>query len=633
MPKGFHRGKNTSTRRTDRFIEDNIVQNERVYYSMLSNHDTRETSDKQKFRPSFKSGRIDRNRSRPVDSSKLQRIIEQDVDMAGSSSHGDSHPRHVPYSRPGGRKSNHARPQQNSRGGSSWSKVTIPHGKKFEKDFILKTLLNASKVSFIPIYYHIEGNNAVFFIEDSTAAEALSTLNKQITLHDGFKLIILVKWSPAPNLPINEDLKGKIKQVMSRRYDPQMKMLNLSQFHLDEELCTDFYTPLSRENVMQTVVQIIGDHIPDVQVIDLSNNKIYSVDQMKPLVTKAVFLKSLNLGNNKLGQITSLDRLQGLKLEELVLNRNPLCDRFNEQSTYISAVRKRFPKLIKLDGVELPPVISFDIGAEDVALPLSSGSWFVSDEARQIVLVFLEQYLSVYDSDDRQPLLNAYHDSAIMSLTCSYPPGQTANAPSRLDSYMKDSRNLKRIDDPQRRFRLLQQGKVDIVSFLSKLPKTLHDPSSLVVDVPVTSSHLIVMSVTGVFRERVERHSLIRWFQRIFIIIPSTGGGFCIVNEQIHISCATPEQIKAAFKEPVVVPAGLSTPASSVPIGETTASSTLVDPVVQQQMVASFSEQSGMNTTWSLKCLEENGWVFDRAAFVFTELKAANQIPPEAFIK
>ncbi len=52
---------------------------------------------------------------------------------------------------------------------------------------------------------------------------------------------------------------------------------------------------------------------------------------------------------------------------------------------------------------------------------------------------------------------------------------------------MKDSRNLKRVDDVQRRFRLLQQGKVDIVSFLSKLPKTLHDPSSLVVDVPVTS--------------------------------------------------------------------------------------------------------------------------------------------------
>lgn len=143
---------------------------------------------------------------------------------------------------------------------------------------------------------------------------------------------------------------------MSRRYDPLTKTLNLSQFHLDEgsfrsveilgylvtfffsyltELCTDYYTPLSRENVMQSVMQIIGEHIPDVQAIDLSNNKIYSVDQMRPLLTKAAFLKSLNLGNNKLGQITSLDRLQGLKLEELILNQNPLCDRFTDQSSYI----------------------------------------------------------------------------------------------------------------------------------------------------------------------------------------------------------------------------------------------------------------------------------------------------------
>ena len=86
---------------------------------------------------------------------------------------------------------------------------------------------------------------------------------------------------------------------------------------------------------MQTVVQIIGDHIPDVQAIDASNNKIYSVDQMKPLIAKAASLKSLNLGNNKLGQVTSLDRLQGLQLEELILHQNPLCDRFVEQSTYI----------------------------------------------------------------------------------------------------------------------------------------------------------------------------------------------------------------------------------------------------------------------------------------------------------
>ena len=79
------------------------------------------------------------------------------------------------------------------------------------------------------------------------------------------------------------------------------------------------------------------------------------------------------------------------------------------------------------DGVELPPVISFDIGAEDVQLPASKGSFFVSEDSRRVVLIFLEQFLGVYDSNDREPLLDAYHDSALMSLTCS-PPGQSSSA-------------------------------------------------------------------------------------------------------------------------------------------------------------------------------------------------------------
>lgn len=119
-----------------------------------------------------------------------------------------------------------------------------------------------------------------------------------------YQLIILVKWSPAPHFPVNEEVKEKIKQVMSRRYDPTTKILNLSQFHLDEgkllfcsvhvlysnqihlkcicaELCTDYYVPLNRENIMVIVMKIIGDHIPDVQAIDMSNNKIYSKSTSK----------------------------------------------------------------------------------------------------------------------------------------------------------------------------------------------------------------------------------------------------------------------------------------------------------------------------------------------------------------
>ncbi len=56
-----------------------------------------------------------------------------------------------------------------------------------------------------------------------------------------------------------------------------------------------------------------------------------------------------------------------------------------------------------------------------------------------------------------------------------------------------------------------------------------------------------MVSVTGVFRERAERSSLLRAFQRVFVIVPSSAG-LCIVNEQLHVTSANSEQIKSAFK-------------------------------------------------------------------------------------
>lgn len=82
-------------------------------------------------------------------------------------------------------------------------------------------------------------------------------------------------------------------------------------------------------------MDIIGEHIPNVVAIDASNNKIFNLEQMKPLIMKTPSLRSLNLGQNKIVQISKLDRLTGLPLEELILNQNPVCDTFNEQSTYI----------------------------------------------------------------------------------------------------------------------------------------------------------------------------------------------------------------------------------------------------------------------------------------------------------
>lgn len=59
---------------------------------------------------------------------------------------------------------------------------------------------------------------------------------------------------------------------------------------------------------------------------------------MSSIVQKAPNLKILNLSGNELKSERELDKVKGLKLEELWLEGNPLCDTFRDQSTYIRSV-------------------------------------------------------------------------------------------------------------------------------------------------------------------------------------------------------------------------------------------------------------------------------------------------------
>jgi len=59
-------------------------------------------------------------------------------------------------------------------------------------------------------------------------------------------------------------------------------------------------------------------------------------------------------------------------------------------------------------------------------------------------------------------------------------------------NYISDSRNLLRVKDSTKRQKLLYQGKMAVVTGLSKLPKTQHDPLSFTVDVTLFTVSLIV---------------------------------------------------------------------------------------------------------------------------------------------
>lgn len=137
--------------------------------------------------------------------------------------------------------------------------------------------------------------------------------------------------------------------------------------------------------------------------------------------------------------------------------------------------------------------------------------------------------------------------------------------------------------------------------------------------------------VTGVFKELNGKEEPLRYFNRTIIIVPE-GAGFCICNEQLHISQTTEEEEKkyrAILKmSQTVAP---STSGAPVPV---------VAPVVvapsnedMQRMALALSQQTNMNLDWSVKCLEQCGWNFDNALAAFQSCFKSGQIPAEAFNK
>ncbi|XP_014285683.1 nuclear RNA export factor 1 isoform X2 [Halyomorpha halys] len=525
---------------------------------------------------------------------------------------------------------------------TQWYKISVRNGHKYDKDYLLKLLAGFIKPhTMVPYLFKVSRDETSFIVEDHQAAQELANADRKITANDGWKLFIRVR-PVTPFVEIDTKLSTAIKGVMSTRYNAELKTLNLSKFHSDGLFISqDVFCPLNRPNIMMAVLDIIGEIIPDLIALDLSDNKLNVTEHMKLMVEKCPNVKMLHLGNNKLRDIKQLEALKGLPLEELILDGNSLCDRFSEQETYIRAVRQRFPKVIKLDGMDLPPPILFDVEDEG-RLPVSRPSFLASEEGAIVVRQFIEQYYFLYDAEgSREPLHQAYHDSAVFSLDAYAPPGEPYG---QMGPYLAESRNLTRVSNLDRRVRLMKKGKLSIVEALNHLPRTKHYPTTFHIDLVIFTPQLIQLNVCGLFSETVKKTPM-RYFNRVFLIVP-TGSGFCIINDQLTVLLATSEQVKkynkikaeaaaAAASQPDVPPPVVPVPvpvpealpvANAIPVAEP-------DLAMKQQMVTTLAANTGMNLIWSEKCLNETNWNFEQAMFAFNKLQKAGSIPAQAFVK
>uniref|UniRef100_A0A8C5WNV7 Nuclear RNA export factor 1 n=1 Tax=Laticauda laticaudata TaxID=8630 RepID=A0A8C5WNV7_LATLA len=487
----------------------------------------------------------------------------------------------------------------------TWFRITIPYGRKYERSWLMNAIRETCSVPFNPVEFHCVNNRVVFFVEDTSVANALKQTSRKISAPDGHK----VCW-PLPGRLFAASsqiiLSFCFQQCMSKRYDSSHQALDMKNIHADPDLIArNIDIVLNRRNCMAAMLQIVGDNIPELLSLNLSDNKLYRLDDMAGLHRKVPNLKILNLSCNQLKTEHELDKLKGLKLDELWLDNNPLCDGFRDPIDKPNKCLTNLPSFfLPQDGNDLLPPISFDLQTP-TTLP-------------QFKLVpncpFPSRYYAIYDSGDRQGLLDAYHEAACCSLNIPF----SVNHPQRtaLADYFKNSRNVKRQKDPSLRFRLLKHTKLNVVAFLSELPKTQHDVNSFVVDVCAQTNTLLCFTLKGIFKEGEfdsRFRDVVRAFSRIFIAVPVGHSGLSIVNDQIFIRKATITEIRKAF----VMPA--PTPSSSPVPGPTLTAE-------QQEMLQNFSLQSGMNLEWSQKCLMDNDWNYTKAAHAYTQLKVS--VPP-----
>uniref|UniRef100_A0A8C5WKE9 Nuclear RNA export factor Tap RNA-binding domain-containing protein n=1 Tax=Leptobrachium leishanense TaxID=445787 RepID=A0A8C5WKE9_9ANUR len=206
--------------------------------------------------------------------------------------------------------------------------------KKYNKTWLLNTLQKASSVPFTPLKFFSHGTQVHFFVNDPIAAEALKAASKTLKARDNIKVLICLKAKPMLSAVLMEH------NCMQKRYDRSQKAMDLKALRSDSDLVANHVdVMLSRRCNMLIMLHIIEENMPELLSLDLSNNKLCRLENLCTIDVKAPKLKILNLSNNSVKRERALDEIRSMKLEELWLKGNPLCQTFRYKSLYIRSVQ------------------------------------------------------------------------------------------------------------------------------------------------------------------------------------------------------------------------------------------------------------------------------------------------------
>ncbi|CAF0839800.1 unnamed protein product [Rotaria sordida] len=515
---------------------------------------------------------------------------------------------------------------------TGWWRVTIQQAGTIGKERVMSTLKAHCPRQFQPYHYFIDPHTkaGVFFVNNQQDADMMKRANGKIEVQNLDILRIMVGRVSAPIASMDEDLRPHFKDyLLSRRFNKQTFQLDLSNLADDEDLSSlGIFPQFNKHGFIRDVVDIINKDLPMTRQLDLGSNNIMNLYEFRNLHLNN--LVQLSFASNQLKHVENFDNLKHLsQLVHIFIKNNPLtlpnnkCN--NSIDDIISIIQQKLPQLKRIDDIDLTPAIRFATDIETIKLPKSLPH-YVPNDMQTFLQNFIEKFYRLFDTHDRSELHACYHDLCMFSLCIT--KLEDSHVPIRQYKYgtlILESRNLQFGTDNNKRISLLRHGKTAVLDFLRfKYPLTKHDGNSFHVDVISTTNNRAVFTINGLYKEVDQNtNNPIRCFQRTFTCAPTTAG-ILIIADHIMLSNAADAQIEKMTHS--------STTSSSQDSNNQNNLNTNID-IQNQEMVQKFSRQSGMNIEYSILCLQQNNWNYDKAAEVFLDLHSKNMIPTDAFNK
>lgn len=455
-----------------------------------------------------------------------------------------------------------------------------------------------------------------------------------------------------------------LTDVLTRRYDPALKLLDLSNLGTDPELINiGMFSTTARESklfpalmkILDSFFTTAEEKVEAIHSVSLASNALTSTTSVYALAQTLPALQNLDLSNNQLRDLNALKgwRWKFRGLNHLILSGNPL---ESEVPSYKDDILKWYPSLRILNNEQVRSSDEAkDVSKNETPIPIAAPSF--RDEAG-IGETFVKMFFPAYDSD-RTALINAYYDTSStfsLSVNISAPRSpETAEQKSpSWDSYIKRSRNLVKVTHLPAKMSRICTGTENIQQCWLTLPSTQHpnlltEPEKWCIEcnaipgLPDPSGQSLggvgglIVTIHGEFFEvnvSTGMPTCRRSFDRTFVLGPGAGAGGVRVacdalvlrawgGSQAWKEDATGFLLSAAPPQPRLYPI-------QVPRGFGASAPGKTDEQVRNEVLAlELSTKTGMTLDYSGECLKQSGWTIKGALVAFEQVKA--NLPPEAF--